>query len=925
MKNPFRFESLGWLPVIIVSFQLFYCPLWGLNPDQTVDQYLVNQWQESDGIPLNSIYSITQTPDGYLWIATAMGLIRFDGIKFQREIIYPLENAIPISLFVDRDGVLWIGSTEGLTSYRCETGQSKTFTAADGITADAIRRIKEDMRGDLWISFKSSYVNRFSKGKFFVFDASHGLAGKRINAIVEDQNGLLLFGSRENGVFVYKEGRFHKYPISGLEKLQIITMYESRKGDLWIGTNNGLFRKTGKTTGKYTTLDGLSDSNITYILEDSERNLWVGTRKGLNLIREKQDGTIDFERLLEPYLIVCLFEDREKNLWVGTYRSGIKQLKKGKFISYAPLEIDRDESLCSLFEVKEGDTWIGTVSGKLYHFRGSDLIELINPPHLSGISIISIAEDSGKNLWIGTNGKGVFQRKNGTFIQYTTREGLGDNLVTSIYRDSRDNLWFSTFDGVSVRRSNTGAMEYFKSRNGLLGRTVHNVYEDKSHNIWIAADKGITVFKNGKLTKENTTYYLQDVSVTCIHEDISPVEDEDRVFWIASHGAGLKRLSLNNGTIISYTAAEGITSNILYQILEDQQGNLWLTSDSGILRVSKSELNRFTKGEVDEFNCTTFGISDGMKSSEFDNVFSGNSVLKTRNGELWFITKKGISIVNPSKIRINKLPPPVVIEKVTLDNHSITLHQQEEAYTYKGKRDIKFQFTAPTFLSPEKIRFKYQLLGYDRAEKSLPPGSERVAWYKDLPPGTYTFRVTACNAEGIWNRTGDSFTFSLKPFFYQTLLFKIAALLLFIALAVAAFYIYKKKKQSFKKKAKYKASPLNPIFAGECITKLKYLMEIEKVYLDADISLQSLAEKMSIPPHQLSQLLNEKLDRNFADFINWYRIEDAKKILQTPKGARRKISSIAIEVGFSTMAAFYKTFKKHTNMTPTKYKKEVES
>jgi AraC-like DNA-binding protein len=345
-------------------------------------------------------------------------------------------------------------------------------------------------------------------------------------------------------------------------------------------------------------------------------------------------------------------------------------------------------------------------------------------------------------------------------------------------------------------------------------------------------------------------------------------------------------------------------------------------SNSGILRVSKHELNRFASGDVDKINCISFGISDGMKSLEFDNVFSRNSALKTGNGEFWFITKKGISIVNPEKIRFNQTPPPVVLETVYYNRQSLTLHPDAEPVTFEGIKNLSFHFTAPTFLSPGKTKFKYRLEGVDREWIFLLPGQERAAHYKDLTPGTYTFRVTACNAEGVWNQTGDSVIFTIKPLLYQTFLFKIAVLFLLTAILAAAFYIYKKMR-SLEKKEKYKGSPLNPIFAEECITKLKYLMEIEKVYCDADISLQSLAEKMSIAPHLLSQLLNEKMDRNFADYINQYRIEEAKKILQNPRGARRKISTVAIEVGFNTMAAFYTAFKKYTNMTPSRYKKEA--
>ncbi|MGD2088809.1 MAG: two-component regulator propeller domain-containing protein [Candidatus Aminicenantes bacterium] len=914
----------------IILISLFYCHLWGLDPEKPVDQYLLDQWDTSEGIPANTILSFMQTPDGYLWIATTKGLVRFDGMRFtdidfiEDNSIDPMNDTVPDTLFVDSEGTLWIGSSAGLTYYQYKSGHFKTFTPRHGITKDRIRRITEDMKGNLWISFFSSYVNRFSHGKFTAFNSSHGLEGKKINTIIEDRKGNLLFGSRENGVFIYKEGKFSRYPIAGLDNLQIITMHEDRKGDLWIGTNNGLFQVTDQDTQRYAVEDGLSNDYIIYITEDSDWNLWVGTVKGLNRIKKIQKDKIDVETVLQHFTIICLFEDREKSLWVGTYVSGIKRLKEGKFTSYSPLEAYQEEIFFSLFEDQQGDTLIGAYDGKLFKCRGNELIESIKIPGVSGNGITSIAEDTLGNLWLGTNGKGVFQNKANTFTPFTTREGLTDNVVSSIFKDRQGNLWFSTFDGVSVIRHPGEKIDSLNSGNGLLGKRVHNVYEDSDRNTWIAADKGITVLKDGKLAKENMSYYLQDVSVTCIYEDLPDPDEQgskERVFWIATHGAGLKRLTLPDGRVVSYTTDNGMTTNFLYQFFEDQQENFWLMSDSGILRVDKRELDRFANGSPDMIHCTSFGISDGLKSLEFDNEFSRNSALKTSNGEFWFITKKGISIVNPARVLINKIPPPVVIEEAFFNERPIPLHREKNAF--KGITDLRFHFTAPTFLSPEKIRFKYQLQGFDEQWVLLPAGSERVVRYRDLEPGTYTFHVIACNAEGVWNRTGDTFTFTLKPFFYQTLLFKILMLFMLVVLAAAVYYIYKKR--PFDRKEKYKTSALTPQYAEECIKKLKRLMENEKVYRDADLSLQSLAEKLSISSHVLSQVLNEKLNKNFPDFINWYRIEEARKILASPRGSQKKIAAVAFDVGFNTIVAFYNAFKKYTDMTPAQYKKQVKN
>jgi len=936
MKGQRHFNSTTQLLAVIILIQLSWCSIWPLDPDKNINQYLVDQWDMADGLPSNEIRSITQTPDGYLWLATPKGLVRFDGMRFltipfaDKEKIDPLKTIIPDTLFVDRDGLLWIGSTGVLTSYNYKTVRFRTFTSDDGLTGDRIRRIKSDMKGNLWISFWSSYVNRFSNGKYTAYNTSHGLSGKKINSIIEDQKGNLLFGSRENGVFKYKDGKFFEYPVENLGDSQIITMHEDWKGDLWIGTDNGLIRITGKSTTRYSAANGLSNDYVTDIKEDSEHNLWIGTVKGLNRVKRRQNGAIVFESLLKSFIITCILEDREKNLWVGTVDSGLKRLKDRTFMPYPPLEPYREEMLLSMCEDRYGDTWIGTFIGKLFHCRSSGVIETIEIPDLTGSRITAITEDAYGNLWLGTIGKGVFQKKKGTFIQFTIRDGLSDNTVTSIYKDSWNNLWFSTLDGTSVR-SPDGGFDSFNSQDGLLGRTVHNVYEDKAHNIWIAADRGITLltkiiggpplggafFQKGSWSPKAI---LPGISVTCIYEDPSSPDGEGSIYWIATDGAGLKRLKLADDTITSYTTAEGMPTNSIYQFFEDQQGHFWLMSNSGILRLSKNALNRFASGELPNVNCTTFGISDGMMSLEFHNKHSRHSALKTRKGKLWFITKKGISIVDPDNVRINKEPPPVVIEAVFFDQQSIPLHLDASPNACKGITNFSFHFTAPTFLSPEKIIFRYQLEGFERGWIFLAPGQERFADYTNLAPDTYTFRVTACNAEGIWNRTGDSFTFTLKPFFYQTILFKVAVLFLFTSLVAAAIYIYKKR--PFDKKKKPKVSSLNPHFVKAKVKKLNALMENEKVYRIANVSLESLAKKLDIPPYQLSLILNETLNQRFPDFINSYRIEEAKEILASPRGAKIKNTAVAYEVGFNSITAFYKTFQKFTHMTPNQYKKE---
>lgn len=910
--------------------------LWAHEQDKSTREYLADHWDTTDGLPGNSVLAIAQTPDGYLWITTTKGLTRFDGLKFTAIGFLgngdvPPQKTLPDALFVDRMGILWIGSAAGLTQYDYKTRQFMTLTAKDGITADRIRIIDEDVKGNLWISFDVSYLNRFSNGRFTAFNASHGLGDKKINAIVEDAGGNLLFGTRENGVYILHGEGFSKYEIEGLGKgYLIITMYEDRDRDLWIGTNKGLFRVTAKEkkTYVYTTQQGLAGDYIISILGDEDRNLWVGTANGLSRWAKNQPDTAIFSRvdLMKNHVITCLFKGRENSLWVGTYEAGIWQLKAARFSSCTLQEKGQEEIIFSLVEDRLKNTWIGTLSGKLYCSRDCLVNKTLEIPAISGTGISAIAEDGSGNLWLGTNGKGVFEGKAGRFANFTMRDGLADNMVLSIFKDSKDNLWFATAGGVSRYNGKTRTLESFKTGEGLP-RKVHNVYETKNHHILLATDKGIMVMENenGEFIKNKMTESCRDIPITCIVEDSSgdsPSSAGGEVYWIATHGSGLKRFK--NGTLTSYTIKEGMASNFIYQVFEDGLGNLWMMSDSGVLRASKDELNGLAEGRVRYINCTDFGISDGMKSIEFNNMFSRHSALKTQAGELRFITRKDIAVVNPGKIEINKTPPPVVIEAALLNDRAVPREcydQDSQKNVFNKLQDVTFLFTAPTFLSPEKVTFKYKLEGVDRDWVFLRPGKRRAASYKNLAPGAYLFSVTAGNSDGVWNETGVSFAFTLKAPIYETLIFKLGVLLLLPGLGWAGYFLYKRLKPLFLKPSDSKRAEMNPLFAEQCIKTLSYLMEVEKLYREESISLQSLAEKLSITPHQLSQLLNEKLNCTFPDCINNYRIEEAKKLLVDPDWADRKVISIAFEVGYNTKAAFYGVFKKYTGMTPIEFKK----
>lgn len=916
-------------------------PAFALNPDTPIRQYLVDHWTVSDGLPSNLIHSIAQTPDGYLWIATNKGLVRFDGIVFKKIQFAPRAEirsgrpAVPEALYYDNNHTLWIGSSVGLTAYHFRSRQFKTYTTDNGLTNDRIRRITKDIKDNLWIGFVSTYLNRFTDRKFSAFNNSHGLGGNIINAIIEDRKGTLLVGTRNNGVFIYTGSRFNPYPIPGLHGF-IINLMEDHNGTLWISTNKGLLKKNGPSVQTYTASHGLSNSHTSDILEDSGQNLWVGTIEGLNRYIGRpghrvnsRPGRRAFEHILKPFIIIYLFEDREGSLWVGTYKSGLFRLKDARFTTVNLSHAPAGTILSALVQKKNKEILIGTANGILLRLRDNLPLEPVTIPGLSGTGITAIDEDPDGSLRLGTNGQGIVHFRENAVTRITTRQGLARDLVTTIFRDRQNRLWVGTFDGISLLPSPTGTIQSLTSRRGLSGKKVHTIYQDKTGNIWIAADRGITVLENGIIptaNKKNTlTHYLPGIPVTWIYEEPGPPDKNGPVFWLATLGAGLKRFSLKNQSVISYTTRGGMTTDFIYRFFEDRRGNFWFMSDCGILLISKTTLNRFADGLTRRIDCISFGLPEGLKNPEFNNPFSSHSAFKTTEGELWFMNDKEISVINPEKISINKVPPPIVIEAVTVDRHVLPLHTAGTVFHLKDIRTLRFRFTAPTLLAPEKVAFQYKLEGYRDKWTFLPPGSIREAHFENLGPGTYTFRVIAGNAEGIWNTTGASFAFKLERSFTKTLFFKIIIFLLSGVLGIVIAFVfyrdYKRKKND--EMVKYKGTTLPPDFVRQCVEKLNHLMEVENLYRDEDISLPSLAQKLSITHHQLSQVLNDGIKRKFFDYINVYRIEEAKKIMTDPKGKDRKIQSIAYDVGFKTMTAFYKAFKKHTGTTPGLHKNQA--
>jgi len=894
---------------LLISFNI-----WSLDPKKSINKYLINKWDRSDKLPSNSINSIAQTKDGVLWIGTSKGLIKYDGFEF---IIVPLDKIINNKkieinfLFSDKEDNLWIGCNFGLI--KLEKGKLKKITLQKKLLMRNVKYIYEDMHKNIWLAVGRQYLNCYRNGKLSVFDESKKLPCKRISSIVEDKKGILWIGAYQNGLYRYQNGIFSNFKIKKISgKYSIYSIYESRDGNLWVGTNRGLISISSQTSVIYQDAEDTSSNSIYSILEDNEGNIWFGTGDGLNRIKKDLNGRIIIEKCLKGNHITSIFEDREKSLWIGTIGSGLIQLIDSTFTTYST-ESNLPIGNLSLFKSKSNQIWIGSNNGTLYKFQKGRFSKFLSlePFQTEDASISAIEEDHNNNLWLGTSQNGLYKITNKKVLNYSKSNGLKSNEILVVYCDSSNTIWIGTYNG-GISCYNNGKLKTFTTSEGLISNTVFNVFEDRNKNIWLATSNGVQYIKKGGIKKEIITQYLNGIIATTIYED------KKGVFWFGTYFNGLKMMK--NNKVLSISASDGLSSDYIFQITEDYLGNLWMSSGEGIFKVSLVDLERFADGNQSQVSSLLYNFSDGVKSEECS-FSTRNSIIKVNNNELWFATKKGIAIVIPDNIKINKYSPLISITEVSFNKTPIALNLVNPSF--QKVEECQFNFNVLTFISTEKIKIKYKLEGIDKDWRFHPPDEKRSINYKNLKPGNYKFKVIASNSNGVWNNKGDSFEFKIISQSHISLLLIIFFVLIILFLFL--FIIYKFKinpaNDENNKKDRYKNSLLDKKITTETLKKLKYLLGEKKIYLESEISLNLLAKKIEVSPHILSQVINESLKKNFWDLLNSYRIEDAKKLLLDPKHDF-SILEIVYEVGFNNGSVFNRVFKKHTGQTPTQFKKK---
>ena len=750
-----------------------------VNSDKTFsERYIFNVWDTDDGLPQVSVNSILQTRDGYLWLATYGGLARFDGVRFT---VFDVGNTEGLKsnriteLFEDREGSLWIGTEMGGVS-RLKDGKFTAYTKRDGLPDDNFGAIMQDRRGDLWMCSGDGLVRR-SGEQFTVYTTRDGLPSVVINSVTEDQAGNVWVGTPKGVTRISAEGKFTVFTTAdGLPHNNVQSVFAARDGKIWVGTYDGIASFDGERFSTYTAINELSTEIIKTLAEDSEGNLLIGT-EGKGLYRMSRDGRVmNYTKIdgLSDSEARAVFEDAEGNLWVGTAIGGLNRLKRGKVISYTREDGLPSDSVVPITEDAKGSLWIGTNCGGLVRFSDGRFTTYTKRDGLPSNCVWSLQADTDGSLWLGTSDAGLTHFQDGKFTTYdTANSALSGGVVLALYRDRKGALWIGTDSGLN--RYENGVFTVFRTSDGMVHDNVRFITEGHDGSLWIGTMGGFSRYKDGKFTNYTNADGLAHNFVRAIYED------GDGTLWIGTYGGGLNRF--RDGRFTLYNTTVGLFDNIVSRIIEDRGGNLWMSGNRGIFRVSRNELNEFADGKRSAVTSVSYGVGDGMANHE-TNGGGQPAGWQTRDGRIWFPTVKGPVVIDPEQIITNERPPPVHIERMLYDKTPVDYKGGLEFPP--GRGDLEISYTGLSFVTPEKVRFRYRLEGSSN-EEWVEAGTRREAFYTNLAPGKYRFQVIAANNDGVWNEQGAHLEFEILPMFYQTNWFLLVCFGAFGALAWAGY------------------------------------------------------------------------------------------------------------------------------------------
>jgi len=737
MRRPRQIRSILCLLVLVLS------------AIKTSAQYRFNSWTTDAGLPQNTVYDIRQTRDGYLWLTTFDGLVRFDGVRFT---VFNRGNSPGISsnrflrLYEDASGDLWAG-TDDAGVVRYHDGHFTSYGKEQGLTSLYVIYETEDAAGHLIIYLTDGPAMRLVDGQFLSVDpASDPLL--RPAARRESQSvPCYAFGGRII-CMGYGPGWTLADGMPSVDQPGRDAIQDTH-GALWIvvGDRRALVKvENGRVAKVYTEGEGLMGRPLLFVVgahtscvsKDGRGTFWI---TDLETMRSSSLGS-DVPAVLHGGAVG--YEDREGNIWFGTNRDGLFRARRQFINGYSAPEGLTQTNIYPIYQDSGGRIWVG--SDGLFRYEGG---AFTLDQTVTDSNVTALAEDREGRLIVGNEGK-VWLREGGRLKLLTERKS---GAFWTIYAERDGTLWLGWEHGLI--RIKDGAQTDYTTALGLAGDDVKVIIGDGAGGLWIGSYGGLTHYLAGRFTSWTESDGLPSRRVRALYRD------DDGVLWVGTYDGGMARFS--DGKFTRYTTREGLFDNGVFQILEDGRGNFWMSSNRGIYRVRRQELEEFAEGRRATITSVAYGKSDGMLNVEC-NGGRWPAGIRTREGTLWFPTQGGVAVIDPAAVPTNPQPPPVHVESLLIDNAPVEFGR--EVAVQPDQENFEIRYTALSYINSENIRFRYRLEGLNR--DWVEAGTRRTAYYSHVPPGRYTFRVIAANSDGVWNTAGASLAVVVYPPFWRT-------------------------------------------------------------------------------------------------------------------------------------------------------------
>lgn len=746
--------------LLLCAFPMFALALPGASAADSTnsplpsDEWVVRSWQTKDGLPENTVYALLQTRRGYLWVGTGGGLARFDGVRFRAFGLQDGLGSVSISsLAEDSEGSLWVGTRGGGLS-RGTNRRFKTFSQADGFGPVSVEALAAAKDGTVWIGTVQGLF-RWRKGTFTAVTETAGLPQKHISAVLEDSRRAL-WVSTLDALYKGTNDYFVRVEEVMAKSTALYSLGEDREGNIWAGGGNGsLWQISQNRVQRFGTSNGVPFQMIQRLVQGKQGPLWIGTRGGG--LHYWKDGTFQKVSVAgwELNSVLAAFVDRDNNVWIGG--GGLNRLSHKQIRILGVPEGLAQPTTTSVAEDSSGNLWASTQNGGVYNSREGHFSKVDEPVFSGHPQAYTMLAASDGSIW-SAGEEFLYRFRPGQAATVYTERPVGGEAIRALCEDEQGAIWAGTYYSTLLRADDQGVRVVMT--NGSFGGDIRSLVRAGHNSLWIGTGSGLYHWEPGKVKLWTTREGLLSAAIQALHLD------PDGTLWIGTLGGGLSRLK--DGKICNVTTREGLADDVVSQIVADDSGCLWLGCNHGIMRVAKKAIDDLACGNASFIHVLVIGQSEGMLQEQCSGGHSPTA-LKMKNGRLLFPTVEGIAEIDPRAwVQSPAEIPQAGIEDIKVDGQ-VQLSGTDVVLP-PGSRHLELNYAAPSLSGTHSLQFRFRMEPLEKAWVNA--GLRRTAYYPNLRPGHYVFRVSAGGMQGDWNEKSATVAVVVQPYFWQSAWFQ---------------------------------------------------------------------------------------------------------------------------------------------------------